>query len=134
MEETEDAHVTASGMSAISSCIRQLCQAGDHIISSSTIYGGTYAFLNNFAPRLGIKVSFVGINDKSAVESAMTERTKIIYCESISNPLMNIPDFEMLSKIAAKNKAVFMVDNTFSPLILSPVQYGSDVVHGGEAS
>ena len=128
MEGTEDAHVTASGMSAISSCILQLCQAGDHIISSSTIYGGTYAFLNNFAPRLGIKVSFVDINDKSAVESAMTERTKIVYCESISNPLMNIPDFEMLSKIAAKNKAVLMVDNTFSPMILSPVQYGADVV------
>ena len=128
MEGTEDAHVTASGMSAISSCILQLCQSGDHIISSSTIYGGTYAFLNNFAPRLGIKVSFVDINDKSAVESAMTEQTKIIYCESISNPLMNIPDFEMLSKIAAKNKAVFMVDNTFSPMIFSPVQYGADVV------
>ena len=128
MEGTEDAHVTASGMSAISSCILQLCQSGDHIISSSTIYGGTYAFLNNFAPRLGIQVSFVDINDKSAVESAMTEQTKIIYCESISNPLMNIPDFEMLSKIAAKNKAVLMVDNTFSPMILSPVQYGADVV------
>lgn len=128
MEGTEDAHVTASGMSAISSCILQLCQAGDHIISSSTIYGGTYAFLNNFAPRLGIKVSFVDINDKGTVESAMTERTRIIYCESIANPLMNIPDFEMLSKIAAKNKAVLMVDNTFSPMILSPVQYGADVV------
>ena len=128
MEGTEDAHVTASGMSAISSCILQLCQSGDHIISSSTIYGGTYAFLNNFAPRLGIKVSFVDINDKSAVESAMTEQTKIVYCESISNPLMNIPDFEMLSKITAKNKAVLMVDNTFSPMILSPVQYGADVV------
>ncbi len=128
MEETEAAHVTASGMSAISSCILQLCQKGDHIVSSWTIYGGTYAFLNNFAPRLGIEVSFVDTNDKNAVESAMTERTKIIFCESISNPLMNVPDFEVLSRIARRNGALLMVDNTFSPMILSPAKHGADIV------
>ncbi len=128
MEGTEAANVTASGMSAITSSILQLCEHGDHIVSSWTIYGGTYALMNNFLPRLGIDVGFVDVNDLSAVESAMTEQTKIIYCESISNPLMNVPDFEALSKIAARHGAVLMVDNTFSPMILSPAQYGADVV------
>jgi len=128
MEGTESAHVTASGMGAITSCILQLCGAGEHIVSGWTIYGGTFAFLRNFAPRLGIKVSFVDITNMETVKSAMTEKTKVIYCESISNPLMTVPDFRVLADIAAKNGAVLVVDNTFSPMILSPHQYGADIV------
>ncbi len=128
MEGTEAAHVTSSGMGAITSCILQLCGAGDHIVSGWTIYGGTYAFLKNFAQRLGISVSFVDITNMDAVKAAMTNKTKIIYCESISNPLMTVPDFKALGDIAARNGAVLMVDNTFSPMVLSPSQYGADIV------
>jgi len=128
MEGTEAAHVTGSGMAAITSCILQLCNAGDHIVSGWTIYGGSFAFLRNFAPRLGINTSFVDITNMDSVKAAMTQKTKIIYCESISNPLMTVPDFRALGDIAAKYGAVLMVDNTFSPMILSPSHYGADIV------
>ena len=128
MEGTEAAHVTSSGMAAITSPILQLCHTGDHIVSGWTIYGGTFAFLRNFAPRLGINTSFVDITNMESVKAAMTNKTKIIYCESISNPLMTVPDFQALADIAAQYGAVLMVDNTFSPMILSPHNYGADIV------
>ena len=128
MEGTETAHVTASGMGAITPAILQLCQAGDHIISSRTIYGGTYAFLKNFAPRLNIETSFVDITKLDAVEAAINDNTKIIYCESVSNPLLEIADIEALSKIAKKHDLQLLVDNTFSPLSISPAKLGADVV------
>ena len=90
MEGTEMAHVTASGMGAITPVMLQICSAGDHMVSSRTIYGGTYAFLKNFAPRLNINTSFVDITKLEAVEAAITENTKMIYCESVSNPLLEI--------------------------------------------
>lgn len=128
MEDTEAAHVTSSGMAAITSAILQLCSAGDHIVSGWTIYGGTFAFFRNFAPRLGLKVSFVDVTNIESVKAAMTERTKVIYCESISNPLMTVPDFRALAEVAAKQGTVLIVDNTFSPMILSPHQYGAEIV------
>ena len=128
MEGTETANVAASGMGAISPTILQLCQNGDHIISSRTIYGGTYAFLKNFTPRLGIETSFVDITKMEAVEAAITPATKIIYCESVSNPLLEIADIESLAKLAKKHGLKLLVDNTFSPLTISPVKLGADIV------
>ena len=128
MEGTETANVAASGMGAITPAILQLCKAGDHIISSRTIYGGTYAFLKNFAPRLNIETSFVDITKLDEVENSITENTKIIYCETVSNPLLEIADIEALSKIAKKHGLQLLVDNTFSPLSISPAKLGADVV------
>jgi methionine-gamma-lyase len=128
MEGTEAAYVTSSGMAAITSCILQLCNAGDHIVSGWTIYGGTYAFLKNFAPRLGIQVSFVDITSIDSVRSAITDNTKVIFCESISNPLMSVPDIEALSNLAKSRGAALIVDNTFSPMILAPHKFGADIV------
>jgi methionine-gamma-lyase len=128
MEGTETANVAASGMGAITPAILQFCQAGDHIVSSRTIYGGTYAFLKNFAPRLNIHTSFVDITKLDAVEAAITEDTKVLYCESVSNPLLEIADIQALSKIAKKHDLQLMVDNTFSPLSISPAKLGADVV------
>ncbi|MBG43711.1 MAG: cystathionine beta-lyase [Aequorivita sp.] len=128
MEGTETANVAASGMGAITPAILQLCKAGDHIVSSRTIYGGTYAFLKNFAPRLNIETSFVDITKLDEVEAAITEDTKIIYCESVSNPLLEIADIEALSKISKKHGLQLLVDNTFSPLSISPAKLGADVV------
>ena len=128
MEGTETANVAASGMGAITPAILQLCKAGDHIVSSRTIYGGTYAFLKNFAPRLNIETSFVDITKLDEVEAAITEDTKIIYCETVSNPLLEIADIESLSKIAKKHGLQLLVDNTFSPLSISPAKLGADVV------
>ncbi|MDO6745280.1 aminotransferase class I/II-fold pyridoxal phosphate-dependent enzyme [Tenacibaculum soleae] len=128
MEGTESANVAGSGMGAITATILQICGANDHVVSSRTIYGGTYAFLKNFTPRLGIKTSFVNITDLAIVEAAITENTKVIYCESVSNPLLEVADIKGLSALAKKHSLKLVVDNTFSPLSISPAQLGTDVV------
>ena len=128
MEGTETANVAASGMGAITPTLLQLCSAGDHVVSSRTIYGGTYAFLKNFAPRFGIETSFVDITKLKAVEAAITPQTKVLYCETVSNPLLEVADLKSLSKIAKKHHLKLVVDNTFSPLSVSPAKLGADVV------
>jgi len=128
MEGTETANVSASGMGAITSVILQLASAGEHIVSSRTIYGGTYAFLKNFIPRLGVKTTFVDITKLDVVEAAITENTKILYCETVSNPLLEVADIKGLSALAKKYNLKLVVDNTFSPLAISPVKFGADVV------
>ncbi len=128
MEGTETSNVYASGMGAITSVIMQLCSAGDHIVSSRTIYGGTYAFLKNFTPKLNIQTSFVDITNLEAVEAAISKNTKILYCESVSNPLLEVADIHALSTIAKKHNLQLVVDNTFSPLSISPKQLGADIV------
>ena len=128
MEGTETSNVFASGMGAISAVIMQLCSAGDHIVSSRTIYGGTYAFLKNFTPKLEIQTSFVEITDIKLVEAAISENTKILYLESISNPLLEVANIPALSKLAKKYNLQLVVDNTFCPLSISPKQLGADIV------
>lgn len=128
MEGTETANVSASGMGAITPVLLQLCGAGDHIVSSRTIYGGTYAFLKNFTPRFNIETSFVDITNLEKVEAAITESTKVLYCESVSNPLLEIADIAGLAKLAKKHNLKLVVDNTFSPLSISPVKLGADIV------
>ena len=128
MEGTETAHVSASGMGAITPVLMQLCGSGDHVVSSRTVYGGTYAFLKNFAPRLQIQTSFVDITNLESVEQAITSSTKVLYCESISNPLLEVADIRELSKLAKKYGLKLVVDNTFSPLCISPAKLGADVV------
>ena len=128
MEGTETANVTASGMGAITPVLMQLCGAGDHVVSSRTIYGGTYAFLKNFTPRFNIETSFVDITKLDAVEAAITAKTKVLFCESVSNPLLEVADIAGLAKLAKKHKLKLVVDNTFSPLSISPGQLGADIV------
>lgn len=128
MEGTETANVAATGMGAITPALLQLCEVGDHIVSSRTIYGGTYAFLKNFTPRLGIQTSFVDITKLDVVEAAITKNTKVLYCESVSNPLLEVADIAGLAQIAKKHNLKLLVDNTFSPLTITPAQLGADVV------
>jgi methionine-gamma-lyase len=128
MEGTETATVTASGMGAITPVLFQLCGSGDHIVSSRTIYGGTYAFLKNFAPRLGINTTFIDITKLDVVEASITNKTKILYCESVSNPLLEVADISGLAKIAKKHNLKLVVDNTFSPLSISPAKLGADII------
>ena len=128
MEGTETSNVSASGMGAITSVIMQLCSAGDHVVSSRTIYGGTYAFLKNFAPKLNIQTSFVDITNLKAIEAAITKNSKILYCETVSNPLLEVANIAALSKIAKKYKLQLVVDNTFSPLSISPKKLGANIV------
>ncbi len=128
LEGTESANVTGSGMGAITAVIFQLCSSGDHLISSRTIYGGTYAFLKNFLVRFNIDVSFVDITDPNAVRKAMRPNTRMIYCESVSNPLLEVADIPSLASIADEGGVPLVVDNTFSPLSLAPVKLGAHIV------
>ncbi len=128
MEDTETATVTATGMGAIVPAIMQLCSAGDHIVASRTIYGGTYAFLKNMAPKYNITTTFVDITKPEAVEAAIGPNTKVVYCESVSNPLLEIADLAELSTITRKHGLKLLVDNTFSPMSISPAKLGADVV------
>lgn len=128
MEGTEYAHVTASGMSAISCALLQLCGCGDEIVSSRTIYGGSYALLKNFFPRLGINTHFIPITNPEAIRNKINSKTKVLYCESVSNPLLEVADISVLRKIADEYNLTLVVDNTFSPMILTPYKFGAHVV------
>lgn len=128
LEGTETANVTGSGMGAITATILQLCSAGDELVSSRTIYGGTYAFMKNFLKRFNIKTGFVDITDLEAVENAITPKTKMIFCEAVSNPLLEVADLRGLSEIAKRHGIPLVVDNTFTPLSVSPIQLGADIV------
>ena len=128
MESTEAANVSASGMGAITPVLMQLCGAGDHIVSSRTIYGGTYAFLKNFMPRFQVATSFVDITNLEVVEAAITKNTKVLYCEAVSNPLLEVADIAGLAALAKKHNLKLVVDNTFSPLSISPAKLGADIV------
>ncbi len=129
LEGTEAAYCSASGMSAISATLMQLCDAGDHIVSSNAVYGGTYALLHDLLPpKTGITSTLVDITDLEAVKAAITPRTRVIYTESIANPTLRIADIPGLSVIAKRHGIKLVVDNTFSPLILSPIKLGADIV------
>lgn len=129
IEAAESGYCTASGMSAIAGAIMQLCTPGDHVVSSNTIYGGTFALLHDFLPkRANISTSFVNIRDLAAVEAAITPDTRVLYCETVANPTMTVADIPALSKIARAHNLALVVDNTFTPCIVSPIQHGADIV------
>jgi len=128
MEDTESAWVTASGMAAITCSILQCCKAGDHIITSVTTYGGTYAFLKNYLPKFHIEVTFVNISNLDSVVRAIRPNTRLIYTESVTNPLLQVSDIPSLASIARKNGILLMVDNTFCPMIITPSRLGADIV------
>jgi methionine-gamma-lyase len=129
LEGTEAAYCTASGMAAIAGTLFQLCDTGDHIVSANTVYGGTYALLHDFLPaKAGIATTLVDITDLAAVEAAITPRTRAVYAESIANPTLRVADIPALADIAHRHRLKLVIDNTFSPLILSPKQLGADIV------
>ena len=118
----------ASGQSAITIALLNIAQAGDEIVSANNLYGGTYTLFYYTFKRLGIKVNFVDANDISAFEKAITPKTKAIYAESIGNPKLNVTDLEALSKVAHDNGIPLVIDNTVSPYLLRPIDFGADIV------
>ncbi|MFA6129884.1 MAG: O-acetylhomoserine aminocarboxypropyltransferase/cysteine synthase [Candidatus Omnitrophota bacterium] len=118
----------ASGSSAITLALLNIAQAGDEIVSADNLYGGTYNLFHYTFSRMGIKVNFVPSNDLNALEKAITPKTKAVYAESIGNPKLNVADLEGISKIAHKNGLPFVLDNTVSPYLLRPIDFGVDIV------
>ena len=119
----------ASGMSAITYAIQTIAEAGDNIISASTLYGGTYNLFAHTMPQLGLEVRFADYRTPEAFETLIDDRTKAIFCESIGNPLGNITDFEQLADIAHRHGIPLIVDNTVpTPYLCRPIEYGADIV------
>ena len=119
----------ASGMAAITYAIQTIAEAGDNIVSASTLYGGTYNLFAHTFPQLGIEVRFADYRDPEAFAALIDGRTKAIFCESVGNPLGNITDFEGLAEIAHKAGVPLIVDNTVpSPYLCRPFEHGADIV------
>ncbi|MFI5391918.1 MAG: aminotransferase class I/II-fold pyridoxal phosphate-dependent enzyme, partial [Bacteriovoracales bacterium] len=124
MENTQAAFGVASGMAAITCAVEQIMQNEGHIISSNTIYGGTYALFENILKKRGIEITFVDPLDVSAFEKAIKPNTKMIYTETMSNPLLGVGDLDAIGKLCQKNNIKLVVDNTFTPLMVTPSNLG----------
>ncbi|HRV44992.1 MAG TPA: homocysteine synthase [Smithellaceae bacterium] len=119
---------TASGQSAITLALLNIAQAGDEIVSADNLYGGTYNLFHYTFARLGITVKFVKSNDLDAFQKAITPKTKAIYAESIGNPKLDVADLEGIAGVAHQNGIPFVLDNTVSPYLLRPIDFGADIV------
>lgn len=118
----------ASGQAAITLALLNIAQAGDEIVSADNLYGGTYNLFHYTFARLGINVRFVKSNDLTAFEQAITPKTKAIYAESLGNPKLDVTDIEGLAQIAHRNGIPLVLDNTVSPYLLRPIDFGADIV------
>src|SRR5229473_4726367 len=129
LEGTESALVTASGMAAISATLLSVLRAGDHLLAQEGLYGGTHDLLTRDLPQLGIEVSFVDGEDRSAWAAAVRKTTRAFYCESITNPLVRVADLEGVASFSRSNGLVSMIDNTFAtPIGLRPTSLGFDLI------
>ena len=129
MEGGVGALAVASGMAAVTYAIQTIAEAGDNIIATSTLYGGTYNLLAHTLPQLGIEVRFVDYRDPQAVTGLVDARTKAVYCESIGNPLGNVVDFAAFAEVAHAGGVPLIVDNTVpSPYLCRPFEHGADIV------
>ena len=133
LEGAEDGETFASGMAAISTTLMGLLSSGDHMVASADCYGGTYGLMTEDLPRFGIGVTMADMRDPSYYEAAIQENTKILYVETITNPVIKVCDLEAMAAIAKKHGLIAIVDNTFaSPYACNPIDYGFDlVIHSG---
>lgn len=128
LEDGDGALATSSGMAAISITILSYAKAGDHILCSDTLYGGTHELFSSFLSRLGLEFSFVDFTDLEHVKRGVKKNTTILYTESPSNPTMDIIDIKEVSNIAHEMDAILIFDNTFAPYCQRPLEVGADVI------
>ncbi|WP_442511414.1 trans-sulfuration enzyme family protein [Novipirellula sp. SH528] len=118
----------SSGMAAIH-CVTMLLRSGDHVVAGCDLYGGAYRLLHKICDRSGIEVTLVDMTDISAVESAITDKTKLVWAETIGNPRLSIPDLRKIAKVAKSKNCLTGVDNTFgTPALIRPLESGIDIV------
>ena len=123
------AMLTSSGQAANFFALFNLCEAGDHIVASKTIYGGTYNLLEHTLPAYGITTTFVDANNLDEIRNAIQDNTKAVFIETLGNPNSNVVDIEEIAKIAHENKIPLVIDNTFgTPYLIRPIEYGADIV------
>jgi len=129
LEEGEQAVATASGMAATLSVVMALLESGDHLICSQDVFGSTRVMLNNYITKFGVEVTYVPLTDLDAWQQAVQPNTKMLFCETPSNPMSEIADLEALSAISKQADALFVVDNCFcTPILQKPLQWGADIV------
>ena len=129
MEETEGSILTSSGMAAITATILELCNSGDEIISSQAIYGSlSFAFMPKLFTKYNIETHFVDTTNIDEIKNKINKKTKLIYCETMSNHLLEVSDIRSISKLAKAHNIKLIVDNTFTPMIFTPKELGADIV------
>ncbi|MDG1080967.1 MAG: O-succinylhomoserine sulfhydrylase [Porticoccaceae bacterium] len=129
MEGGEQAVATSSGMAATLSVVMSLLQSGDHILCSKDVFGSTRVMLNNYIVKFGVQVSYVSLTDLDAWQQAIQPNTKMLFCETPSNPMSEVADLEALAAMSKKAGALFVVDNCFcTPALQRPLQWGADLV------
>ena len=128
LEGAEDAEGFASGMAALSSIFLSMCSAGDRIVAARQLYGGTYSLLAHTLPRYGIETTFADVTDLDAIRAAC-EGARLLHCETIGNPIVEVADLDALGTIAADTGIPLVVDNTFaSPVLCRPLEHGASLV------
>ncbi len=129
MEGGEQAVATSSGMAATLSVVMALLQSGDHIVCSRDVFGSTRVMLNNYIVKFGVEVSYVALTDLDAWQQAIQPNTKMLFCETPSNPMSEVADLEALSALAKSSGALLVVDNCFcTPVLQKPLDWGADIV------
>ncbi len=129
LEQGEDAETFASGMAAISTTLMSLLNQGDHMVASADVYGGTYGLLTEELPRFGISTTMADMRDASSYEAAIQENTKILYIETLTNPVLKVCDIEAMADVANRHNLLLIIDNTFaSPWGCKPLTMGVDLV------
>jgi O-succinylhomoserine sulfhydrylase len=129
MEGAETGFAFASGMAAVYSTFAALLKSGDHIVSSSSVFGATHSLFVNYFPKWNIETTYFDINAPETIESCIQPNTKILFAESPTNPAVDIIDLELLGKIAKKHNLILIIDNCFAtPYLQQPVKWGADLV------
>ncbi|MAF93442.1 cystathionine beta-lyase [Candidatus Woesearchaeota archaeon] len=129
LEQGEDAETFASGMAAISTTLMALLNQGDHMVASADVYGGTYGLLTEEFPRFGISTTMADMRDAASYEAAIQENTKILYIETLTNPVLKVCDIEAMADVAKRHNLLLIIDNTFaSPWGCKPLTMGVDLV------
>ena len=118
----------ASGAAAITYALQNITQAGDHIVAADNLYGGSYNLITHTLATQGITNTIVNVNDLKALEAAIQPNTKVIYAETFGNPNSDVANFEAIAEIAHRHNIVFIVDNTFAPILIQPLRHGADIV------
>ena len=118
----------ASGAAAITYALQNVLQQGDHIIAADNLYGGSYNLITHTLATQGIQNTILHVNDLEALEAAIRPNTKVIYAETLGNPNSDVADFEGIAAVAHRHNIVFIVDNTFAPILIRPLDHGADIV------
>ena len=118
----------ASGAAAVTYALQNVLSAGDHIVAADNLYGGSFNLITHTLATQGISNTIVTVNDLDALEKAIRPNTKVIYAETLGNPNSDVTDLDAIAEIAHKHGIVFIVDNTFAPLLIRPIEHGADIV------